>query len=102
MAIVIVDRPPVKVTRSGFGHLSTGPDASERVTVASLPARRFVDIFDAETVTRLRCTYTTATGEFTVGALDPAVEHDVIAREDRHNRVFRDVIASGVHPVPTT
>jgi len=94
----VIASPTRRAASPGTGNISTG-DSSQRVTVGGSPGRRFVDILEFDTVTRVRRTYSSATGEFKVHGLDPNKEHCVIGREDRHARVWNDVIRAGIYPV---
>ena len=98
---VMIDSRPEAVEPGIMGYISTGPESGERVTAGNIPARRAVDIFQVQTkpYTHIRSTISTSAGVFKVPGLDPAVELDVIVREDRANRVYRDVIIPSVFPV---
>jgi hypothetical protein len=82
----------------GKGHISTG-DTTQRVTVGGSPARRFVDIIEYATFTRVRRTFSGPDGEFRTPGLDPAKEYDVICRENRHARIYQDTIRAGIYPI---
>lgn len=88
----------VSATVPGAGHISTG-DTTQRVTVGGSPGRRFVDIIEYATFTRVRRTFSDPKGEFRVNGLDVLKEHDVIVRENRHARVYQDTIRAGIYPV---
>ena len=80
-------------------YISTGPEPGERVTAGGLPARRIVDVIRHSDITLIRRTISTSAGTFKVSGLTADVELDVIVREDRANRVYRDVIIPSVLPV---
>ena len=97
---VFIDNP-IQSEPDGRGYISTGPEPGEKVTAGGLPARRVVHIFAAQTVPHqhIRSTISSPAGAFKVSGLDPGVELDVIVREDRGNRIYRDVIIPSVFPV---
>ena len=89
------------IVAQATGIISTGPEPGEKITAGGLPARRIVDIFQvgSKPYTHIRSTISTSAGVLKVSGLDPDVELDVIVREDRGNRIYRDVIIPSVFPV---
>lgn len=96
--ITFVTHPVVRFQAANRGVISSGP--SQKLTAGSAPARRYVDLVKygnpLEHVARAR---SDAAGDFLFSGLPAGQEYDVIARENRHARVYQDTIRAGIYPV---
>lgn len=81
----------------GAGYLA-GTDPYGLVSVASVPARRWVHLLERSSMTKVASVFANADGTWQFDGLDPAVEFDVIARD--WSRTYNDVIIGFRRPEP--